>query len=165
MASFSFTDYKTLVTKIIVRELAIQWARNGHKLTNSLVDNIKVDIAQSATSVLIDVYMFNYGQYMDRGVPASSIPYQRGSGRGRSLYIEGLKAYVERRMGISGDEALRVAFAIATKHKQRGMPLRTRGKGTGWITKGTDKIMPELLNLTGRYVGGVVDGILEKVKI
>ena len=166
MPSFSFADYKKLVTKIVVRELAVQWARNGHKLTNNLIDSIKVDITNQVSSVLIEVYMNDYGSYMDRGVKNTNIPYSgNGGGGGTSLYIEGLKKYAEMRMGLNGDEALRAAFAIATKHKQKGMPLRTNGNGTGWLTKSTDKIIPEVANVTSRWVGSIVDTTLEKIKI
>jgi len=163
--AFSFESYKQLATKIVVREVAQSWAKNGHKLTNALVDNLKVDISNKVSSILIEGYMFSYGSAMDSGVPASNIPFQRGSGAGNSLYIAGLEKYVNMRMGISGKSALSVAFAIATKHKKLGMPIRTRGRGTGWISKAMDKMLPDVANLSSRFVGEAVEVTLKKIKI
>ena len=163
--AFSFESYKSLVVKIVTREVAQSWARNGHKLTNALVDNLKVDVNQKVNSILIEGFMFDYGSAMNDGVPASRIPFERGSGAGKSLYIEGLEKYVNLRMGLSGKEALGVAFAIATKQKKLGMPIRTRGGGTKWIDKSMDKMLPEIANLSARFTGEVIDVTLRKIKI
>jgi len=149
----------------VTREVAQSWAANGHKLTNNLVESLKVDITNKASSILIEGYMFDYGSAMNDGVPASSIPFNRGSGAGKSLYIAGLEKYVEMRMGLSGKEALSVAFAIATKQKRLGMPIRTRGRGTKWINKSMDKMLPEISNLTARFIGEAVEVTLRKIKI
>jgi hypothetical protein len=161
--ALSFDSYKSLVTKIAVRELAIQWARNGHKLTNKLIDDIKVEVKQLADSVVIEVWMYGYGGIQDTGVSAGNIPFSGTGGGGKSAYIEGLVKYVEMRMGLSDKEALGVAFAIAYKQKQSGMPIKRKGRGSGWIDKSGDKMLNELSNITARYTGQVIDLAFEKI--
>jgi hypothetical protein len=164
--AFSLDTYKQLVTKAIVRELAVSWGQNGHKLTNKLIDSIIVKIFENTDSILIEGYMFNYGSFMDRGVKSANIPYSGSTGKGgKSLYIEGLKKYVEQRIGLADKEALSMAFAIAAKHKKIGMPVRTRGNGTNWIGKGADNFMPEVSNLSMRYIDQIVVAEFEKIKI
>lgn len=160
-----FNTYKAITKDIITHELERQWFSQGHRLTNKLINDLKVEIVERVGTVMIDVYMYNYGSYMDRGVKAANVPYQRGSGAGKSLYIEGLKRYVMLRMGLDDKKALGVAFAIATKQKQKGIPIRTNGNGTGWMTKAADVMMPQLSDEAIKYMGTVIDLELEKIKI
>ena len=161
----SFNTYQQLITNVIKREVNLAWIKKRHKLTGGLVENMDVRIDSQDKNILIDVYMYPYGLIQDRGVQAGRIPYQRGSGAGKSLYIASLERYVEMRMGLSGKKALSVAFAIANKQKKVGMQIRTRGRGTGWLTLAADKMMPEIDNLSMRYIDSVVESTLEKIKI
>lgn len=161
----NFNTYQSIIKDVVSHELERQWFSQGHRLTNKLISDLKIETTERVGSILTEVYMYNYGSYMDRGVKPSAVPYQRGSGAGKSLYIEGLKRYVMLRMGLDDKKALGVAFAIATKQKQRGIPIRTNGNGTGWISKGADVFMPRLSDEAVDYMGKVIEIELEKIKI
>jgi len=161
----TYETYQQDLARVITDEIAKAWFRQGHQLTGSLIRDLDIRFINTPGRITCEVWMNNYGQYVDRGVKAANIPYQRGSGRGKSLYIEGLMKYVQLRMGLFGKEAMSVAFAIANKHKKSGMPLRTRGRGTGWIAKATDNIMPQFLDLSIKYIGSEVQIEIERIKI
>lgn len=163
--AFSFQSYKQLVTKIITREIAISWAKKRHKLTNSLPQNIRIDASETPGAITVDVSMFQYGAIQDKGVSASRIPFERGSGAGRSLYIDALTKYAEQRMGLSGKDAKSAAFAIATKQKKYGMRISDRGKGSGWLQQASDNLMPDFSNISSNYLGTIIKTTLERIKI
>lgn len=161
----TFATYKDSIARLVTDEIAKAWFRAGHQLTGSLIRDLDIRFTEQVGKISVEVWMNNYGQYMDRGVSRSNIPYERGSGAGKSLYIDGLFKYVQLRMGLFGDEALSVAFAIANKHKKTGMPIRTQGRGTGWILKATDNIMPQFVDVSIKYIGEQVQTELERIKI
>lgn len=159
-----FATYEKLIKHTITREFTQSWIKNRHKLTGKLLKDLVIDVKQSVDNIMIEVFAYKYGIIQDKGVSASKIPFSGSNGKGgKSLYIEGLTRYVEQRIGLSGKEATSVAFAIAHKHKKTGMQIRTRGKGTQWIGQAADKIMPEIDNLTMRYLGEIVESKLKEL--
>ena len=92
----------------------------------------------------------------------SKIPYERGSKRGTSKYIDGLIEYVKQRMNIADLKRQKsIAFAIATKQKKVGMPIRTRGKGTQWLTKALDEHQDDILRYVSEWAGKEMDIIFD----
>jgi len=151
-------QYQSKIESVILGVLAEEWASNGHKLTNRLIDNTDIVFESKKIGASIKVLMFQYGVAMNKGVKASKIPYnprKRGQGKGgTSLYIQGLMDYVARRMGKSkgSKENKSIAFAIAASHKKKGMPLRTRGQGTGWLDDSADKLTKDISDLTLEFL-------------
>jgi|AntAceMinimDraft_10_1070366.scaffolds.fasta_scaffold31337_5 hypothetical protein len=105
-----------------------------HALTNKLTKTLRFESEASETEAVLKMYGQNYGIFLDRGVKAQDIPFNRGSGAGSSKYIEGLTKYANLRLGLSGKAALSFAFAVATKQKKVGMPIKTKGAGTAWFS-------------------------------
>ena len=110
---------------LIVAEMKAQIKLAGHVMTSSLVDSVEAQITRTVTGARIEVLLNDYGLSLDRGVPPERIPYTPPTGRGgRSLYIEGLQRFAQLKLGVTDQrESLRVAFAIARKQKERGMPI------------------------------------------
>jgi hypothetical protein len=127
------------IADLALQSIAIAWRAQGHELTGSAVRDMETRIVQTAKGYTIEGYLNDYMASLNTGVPASRIPYSPGSGRPRSKYIAGLQRYAKMRMGVSDKEALRIAFAIASKHKREGMPTRassrfsSTGKRTGFV--------------------------------
>lgn len=122
----------------VKRWIATAFRQAGHSLTGELIRDIEVVSKAFGKELGVEGWIRNYGVYLDRGVPHERIPYRMGSGAGHSLYIEGLIRYVRKRLNIAdARQGKSVAFAIAykQKYKRYGMPIRTRGKGTGWLTR------------------------------
>jgi hypothetical protein len=53
-------------------------------------------------------------------------------------------------------QAKSVAFAIAHTQKRKGIPIRTLGKGTGWIIKATQAIEDKIPEIFGDFNERVV---------
>ena len=127
------------IADMALQGIAIAWRAQGHELTGAAVRDMETRIVQTAKGYRIDGYLNDYMAYLNTGIPASRIPYTRGSGARTSQYIAGLQRYAKMRMGVSDKEALRIAFAIASKHKREGMPTRASarysrtGKRTGFV--------------------------------
>lgn len=141
-----------------IQAIAAAWRAQGHELTGQAVRDMETRIIQTANGYRIDGYLNDYMAYLNTGVPASRIPYTRGSGAGRSQYIAGLERYAKMRMGASDREATRIAFAIASKHKQEGMPTRasarfsSTGRRTGFVDEALSGKEAELEDLIFRGV-------------
>jgi hypothetical protein len=135
-----------------------QWEMQGHVMPNSkFIEQLEYEITEEEGTIFIRWYGVDYAKYINRGVEAGNIPYRRGSGAKRSKYIQGLIKYVERRMGIGGREGVSIAFAIANKHKQEGMPTEASkkysqtGKRTGWLDEAIDAGAEELDRIITRH--------------
>ncbi len=134
--------------QIIIDELAKSFNKERHFLTGKLIDDIATDVEVKKGGFVVSYLTYKYGVYLNNGVTAARIPYTRGSGAARSLYIEGLMKYVRLRMGISDEKTVKsVAFAIATEQKKRGMPLRTEGKGTKWADNANEAAQEQIGDL------------------
>jgi len=94
----------------------------GHRMTGAFAETLKVILKTELYDKIIEGSGEHYAIFLDKGVTKGRIPFNPGSGGGRSLYIEGLKAFAEIKMGLSGKEALGAAFAIAHTQKKEGMP-------------------------------------------
>jgi len=149
-----FEEVAAQIGEVIKRALILSYTMQGHKLTGGLINSIEHQVRAQVTGAEIDFLMYDYGVILDRGVSAANIPYQRGSGAGSSKYIDGLKQYARLRMGAATEkEAERIAFAIANKHKQQGMPTKASfvysqtGKRTGAIDAALEDANPEVTRL------------------
>ena len=110
----------------------------------------------------IDFLLNDYGMILNFGVEPERIPYTPNSGKKQSKYIDALKKYVTKRMGKSGKEAERIAFAIAKKQKKDGMPTKgsfkysKNGRRTGAIdatlAESNDELTQLINNTFEQYI-------------
>ena len=143
-------DVADRVTDLAVSELQKQFALQGHKLTGKLNNSIEGITTISADGVNIKIIGEYYGNILDKGVPASRIPFGgKATGAKTSKYIQGLARFAQLRFGVSGKKALSIAFAIANKQKKQGMP-----------TLGSFKF-----SLNGQRTGAINDATIEMEKI
>ena len=97
--------------------------------------------------------MLDYGMIQNFGVTPDRIPFNAGSGKKTSKYIDGLKEFAKIKLGKSGKEAERIAFAIAYKQKKEGMPTKgskLMGKKTGAVLdalRDSEDEVTKLINL------------------
>ena len=119
-----------------IRLIGEEWEKQGHNLSGKFIDSgMEYEVKETADEVTItihDVTERGYGKILDDGVQASQIKYPYARAR-----IQGLTQYAMARMGLDIKTATGVAYAIATKHAQEGMPLpgTVRFSSTGKRTK------------------------------
>lgn len=121
--------------------LRLELAAQGHELTGKLSQSIMFEVSKDGSAVVGQMFMEDYGVFVDVGVQAQNIPFGgTGGGRrgGKSQYIQGLISFWEKR-GLSGRDAIGAAFATAHVHKREGMPSRASyaysntGERTGFV--------------------------------
>ena len=126
-------SWQTTMKKLgeeINSKMVDQFALQGHKMTGAFEESLEVLPDQTGVSGMGNTY----GIYVNIGVKASEIKYPYARAR-----INGLANFVRFRMGIDGKEGLSIAYAIATKHAQEGMPTEgsykysDNGKRTDFI--------------------------------
>ena len=135
------------IGEVVKKAVIYNFKLQDHVMTGDLIDTINYKIQTTDIGGRVDFYLNDYGMYQNYGVTPSQIkkPFARPR-------IEGLQRFAKLKLGISDEkEALRVAFAIATKHKEEGMPTnnsKSMGKKTGAINdalKDTEKEVAELI--------------------
>ena len=113
-----------LLADDLVNTMRVQLERLNHRMTGDLIESIESRIEARLTGATIEIWLNNYGLALNNGVPPERIPYSPGSGAKTSKYISGLQRFAQLKLGISDPKkALGVAFAIAKKHKEKGLPL------------------------------------------
>jgi hypothetical protein len=156
------------IAPIIVRVLREEYEMQGHKLTGNLSQSISTEAEATATGAVLRVLMLEYGVYLSTGVSASRIPYSPGSGARSSKYIAGLTEFAKKRFGVGQKEAVGIAFAIARKHKQEGMPTKAsfafsrNGRRTGAIDAAFQTALPEIQNQLAPIVSDAVFNLIKK---
>jgi len=135
------------IGEVVKKAVIYNFKLQDHVMTGDLIDTINYKIQTTDIGGRVDFYLNDYGMYQNYGVTPSQIkkPFARPR-------IEGLQRFAKLKLGISDEkEALRVAFAIARKHKLEGMPTngsKAMGKKTGAINdalKDTEKEVAELI--------------------
>jgi len=154
------------VAEIVLISVRAELEAQGHKMTGDLYNSIKYEIRSEAGKSIIDYFFLDYGMVQNYGIKADRIPFNPGSGAKKSKYIDGLVKFVQNRMGKSGKEAERIAFAIARKHKTEGMPTKgsysysKNGRRLNWITEGIAEATPKVNEAISKYFPMVIDSIM-----
>jgi hypothetical protein len=151
------------IREYVKQTLLSQWIAEGHYLTGKLITDLDFVVYSQVGIWTMEVHSYKYAVYMEKGVSAERIPFDGTRHKEKSLYIEGLMDYVERRMHImkGSKENLSVAFAIAYKHHRYGMPLRTMGQGTKWLSKAYPKMEIGITQMVDSFMGYQARIILE----
>lgn len=136
---------------------------HGKRETSRLINDIETEVETLAFASIAGLYMQDYYIFLERGVRASNIPFQRGSGRRTSKYIEGLKRFW-RRKGLGPKESERAAFATANKHKKEGMPTRA---SFGFSKDGTrlSFLSSTIESFEERMIEVITNGVSKDVEI
>ena len=138
--------YIDQISDIAIKAVVDEWIKQGHSLTKKFERTIERKVVESTGKTVLEFYVQDYAVVQNKGVAASRIPYTKGSGRKTSKYIDGLIKYALQRMTNSRQEAERIAFAIASKHKREGMQTNaskrfsSTGKRKGFIGDGLKKV-------------------------
>jgi hypothetical protein len=118
-----FSDLGKRIGKIVQSAVRQAWKMQGHDLTGALSKSLDYEIEAKTDSAKIEFMLLNYGMVLNYGVTPERIPFTEGSGAKGSKYIDGLKLFAKLRFKADDETALRIAFAIARKHKKHGMPI------------------------------------------
>lgn len=122
------------LTDALAKELVAQ----GHRATGSLAKSIEYEITSFRNTIALEISYLAYGRFVETGVSKERIPYGKKTGAKTSKYIQALIEWVKIKKLASGLEAVGLAFGIARKHKQEGMPTRgsvrfsSNGRRTGF---------------------------------
>lgn len=148
------------LAKILVAEMRNQLRIAGHVMTGDLVQSVESQIQSTVTTATIEILLNSYGLSLDRGVPPERIPFTEPSGRGgRSLYIEGLQRFAQLKLGVTDNrESLGIAFAIARKHKEKGMPIKGPTEFINKTVKATDQ---DLQNFIEQWAADIFEAQLK----
>ena len=118
----------------------------GHRLTGKLEESLRFEVKKKKKGVSVVFFGLKYGIYLDKGVSPARVPFGgRRTGATKSLYIQGLQKFAEKRFFVNKKKALSIAFAIARKHKKEGIPtlasvaFSKTGERLNWIDRSVQK--------------------------
>jgi hypothetical protein len=101
------------------RNLKKELRDQGHYLTGRLENSVESRISESSNDVSAAVTAEDYINQVNEGIAANEIDLSDVG------YIQGLANYAKLRFGAKSERlAFKIAYAIARKHKQEGMPTR-----------------------------------------
>ena len=110
----------------MIEDLKNELENQGHIMTGRMRDSIELlNIGLSSGKIEAFVGLEDYYSVLDTGIKAGRIPFNPGSGKKSSKYIEGLINFWMIKKGLNEKEATRAAFALAHKHKKEGMPTQS----------------------------------------
>ena len=148
-------------------EIQEELKAQGHNNTGNLIRSFEIVVSRSGRNVVGEIRANFYIEYLNTGVKAANVPFQRGSGRKSSKYIDGLIDYF-RTKGLSAKESKKAAFATANKHKQDGIPTKasrrfsTTGKRTGAINIAVDKTQNKVIQKIEDEIGRLIEVRIEQ---
>ena len=137
--------------------IADEWTAQGHDLSGKFRSALTYAVREESDATYIDLIdgTSGYGVILNKGVTADRIPFSPGSGKKTSKYIQGLTRYAMARMGASEKDAVSIAFAIAYKHKEEGMPTQAskRFSSTGERTGFVEAVAGKFQNIIEEEIG------------
>jgi len=116
-------------------------AKQGHKASGKGIDKTEAKLVQDNINKLVgNILTEDYMLVVDKGVAPNKIAFSRGSGAGSSQLIEGLMDWISIiKPGLSSQQRLSFAIAIATVAKKTGIPtpgsfkFSSNGRRKMWI--------------------------------
>lgn len=136
----------------------------GHHLTGAMENSLSYVTGRLGPLRILTGTAAEYTRFVNYGVGSGRVPFQQGSGAGKSLYIEGLTKFFMLR-GLGPKEAMGAAFATAKTHKKEGMPSKgsyrysSTGSRTGMIEAAMTKKEP----LLDAHMATGFDNLVEEV--
>lgn len=142
----------------VIEVLKKEFEQQGHSLNGALEESLEAKPYDKG----VEIWGNHYGKYVDEGVTKAQIKSPYAPAR-----IKGLTKYVLSRMGVGGAEGVAIAYAIATKHKEEGMPTTDSytysktGRRTGFIDDALMKNDTELNEIIGNLF---TDYVLKRLR-
>lgn len=149
---------------IAVKELKESLVASGGVNTGKGLNSIEGVLKDFGYVIEVQVFAREYLKYFDRGTPANKIPFNPGSGRKTSKYIDGLTEYWKSK-GLNEKEAKSAAFALAHKHKKYGNPLRFKGNGSKFLTSRIKTIKEQVEDLLIGSMGVTIKNYFQKIEL
>ncbi len=160
----------------LVGALREELIAQGHKLTGSLVNSIEHTVEQFRKQLSLSISYLRYGAIVNNGVRPARVPFGGGStGAQTSKYIQALIRWVQLRNIAQGIRAKGVAFAIARKHKQEGIPtvgsraFSSNGRRVGFqnivLADNLDRIEDTVTNAGAQAVNAALDVIVGRITV
>ncbi len=159
----------------LVDALREELIAQGHKLTGSLVNSIDAAVEQYRGQLSLSISYLRYGAIVNNGVRPARVPFGNGNGAKTSKYIEALIRWVELRNIAQGIRAKSVAFGIARKHKQEGIPtvgsraFSKNGRRVGFqnivVADNLDRIEDTVANAGDVAVNAALDIIVGRITV
>ena len=164
-----------IVSTLLVEDLRRELKDQGHNMTGALSSSVAVTPLVAGDTISLIGTFLKYGAPLDTGVVKERVPYKPGSGKKESDYIDGLIRFVKlRRIATNDAEAKSIAFAIATKHKEEGIPTKEsftfskNGRRRNWVSfvlKRDERAIGDLISdIVQRNVLINVDNIIKDIK-
>lgn len=97
------------------RSIAEQFALQGHTLTGAAERSLSFKLSAQPNNVTVEGTAVEYMADLNEYTPPEHIEYS-------AEQIRELEGYVQKRMGISGKQATKIAILILKKHKKEGRP-------------------------------------------
>ena len=121
-----------------VQQVLVEKDRNA---TFALSKSVETRVREYVNGFKFEVYMLDYWEVVNSGVPASRVAYYPGSGRRTSEYIKGiLKWAAARRIPFASDkERMSFAHKLGRTHKRIGIP--TNKRKLGFISDNTERYL------------------------
>ncbi len=165
-----FDDIVDLMNQ--VKDLLIEeFKKQGHNNTGNYIKQAESVVDFQGLTVRGRLFLAAYFEYLERRLPASQVPYQRGSGRGRSKVVQALIRYFDQR-GARDPKA--ATFATLNKWKKEGRPTRAsyrfssngrRLRPLGYVLDNLDKKIEELLQRqAAKGLEAVINNIAENTQ-
>lgn len=117
-----------------------EFIAQGHRASGKGIASFEVVTTQGLDKLIGFILVNDYLVPVDTGVSASRVPYRRGSGVGKSKYIQGLLDWADIvKPGLTDKARLSFVFAVANTHKREGIPsngsyaFTSNGRRTEWI--------------------------------
>lgn len=95
----------------------------GHVNTGKLLNSGEVRTTIKGTTVIGELLLSDYFEYLERRLSPDRVPYKRGSGRRSSKVVTALKRYFQQK-GLGQKNAQQAAFATLNKWKKEGRPTK-----------------------------------------
>lgn len=157
----------------LIEETKREWKAQGKVATGRAMDSIEMRILVKGSELVGEVLVEKYMVYQDKGVPASRIPYTRGSGAGSSKLIDALiKWWGIKKSGMPLAERKSAAFATAQSWKNKGgMPsansaaFAPAGRVLNWTQFAFDAAAPKMEDVIrlSNWVQFYIDGVIQEV--
>lgn len=141
----------------LVLKLGQELTDQGHKLTGALIASLEYQVRTTTTGMVVDFLANEYGEKLNTGIPASQIPKYPSAGYLKLVFE--LTRYVERRMGLRGGLAKKVAGRIVRAWGREGMPTRAsyrfskNNRRTGWVDVILKQESDEIERMVSDFVG------------
>ena len=157
------------IGKFIEQQIVAELLAQDHKATGTLINSITSELKDEVNAKVIQIFLADYGKFVEFGVAKERVPFTTPSGRGgTSKYITALINWAQIKFGMDAKKAKGFAFALAHKHRYiTGIPVAGESHKF-FLKKAIDKSKDEITARINEAVDSDIkitfDNILEKAR-